>query len=136
MATQVYIVERDAALRETVALVLEEAGYAVDGVGDVHQALAALRASPHPMVVLIGHGDPETEGLSLLEQSSSLPPHAYLLLSTHPQAAPSVSNPYTQHLVPIMAEPFDVVTLLAQVNEAAHRLDAAHASGKDGDAPS
>ena len=135
MATQVYIVERDAALRETVALVLEEAGYAVDGIGDVHHALAALRDSPAPMVVLIGHGDPETEGLFLLEQSSSLPPHAYLLLSTHPQAAPSLPNPHTQHLVPIMAEPFDVDTLLTQVSEAASRLDATHASDQDGNAP-
>lgn len=135
MATRVFIVERDVSLRETVTLVLEDAGYATDGVGDVRQALAALRDSPHPMVVLIGHGDPEAEGLSLLEQANSLPPHAYLLLSTHPQIAPSVSNPYTHHLVPIMAEPFDVDALLAQVDEAARRLDTSRASNEDGNAP-
>ncbi len=135
MKTRVFIVERDEALRETIILVLEGAGYTAGGVGDVGQALATLRDSPQPMVVLIGHGDPEVEGLTLLEQVSNLPKHAYLLLSTHPQIAPSVSNPYTQRLVPIMAEPFDVDTLLAQVDEAAHRLDAAHASDKDSDAP-
>lgn len=116
-------------------LLLDEAGYATDCVGDVGLALEMLRDSPHPMVVVIGHGEPHVEGLTILEQAGSLPPHAYLLLSTAPQVAPSISNPHTLYLVPVMAEPLDMDTLLACVDEAARRLETTHASSEGGNAP-
>ncbi len=124
MVTRVLVVEPDALLRETVEGMLSEVGYVTAGVGEADLAQAALQVSPYPLVVLVGHGDPLVAGLSLLERAGSLPPHAYLLLSTHSQAAPSVSNPHTKRTVPVVAMPGDVDTLLALVAEAADRLDA------------
>src|SRR5579859_6984919 len=124
MVMRALVVEQDATLRETLKLMLEDAGYVTVGVGEVGPALLALLVSPHPLVVLVGHGSPQVADLSLMEQVGSLPPHAYLLLSTHPQAAPSVHNPHTKRTVPVVAVPDDVETLLARVAEAVGRLEA------------
>lgn len=123
MVTRALVVESDVILRDTLELLLEDAGYATAGVGEVGLAQAALQVSPYPLVVLVGHGDPLVTGLSLVERAGSLPPHAYLLLSTYPQAAPSVRNPHTNHAVPVLSVPDDVDTLLARVAEAAGRLE-------------
>ncbi len=122
MVTRALVVEQDATLRETLELMLEDAGYVTVGVGEVGLARWALLVSPYPLVVLVGHGGPQVAGLSLVEQVGSLPPHAYLLLSTYPRAAPSAHNPHTKRTVPVVAVPDDVETLLARVAEAAGRL--------------
>lgn len=122
MVRRALVIERDADLRQTLELVLEDAGYAVAGVEDVSLAEAGLRVSPHPLVVLVSHGDPARRGRSLAEAAGSLPPHAYVLLSTRPQTAPHLLNPHTEHVVPVVAEPFDVDVLLAAVDDASERL--------------
>lgn len=118
MVTRVLVVERDATLRETLEEALEEAGYATAAVGDLDLARAALQVSPYPLVVLVGHGNPDADDHSLVDEASALPPHAYLLLSTRPDHAPQAHNPYTQRAVPIMAEPCDLTTLASLVDEA------------------
>jgi DNA-binding response OmpR family regulator len=57
MVTRVLVVEPDALMRETVEAMLTAAGYATAGVSDASLAHAALRVSPYPLVVLVGHGD-------------------------------------------------------------------------------
>ena len=52
MAHRVLVVEDDESVREAVTLVLEGAGFEVDGVGDGRQAVEAAERSPFDLVVL------------------------------------------------------------------------------------
>ena len=134
MATRVLILEQDVTLRETLELLLEDAGYATIGVGEEDLARWALRLSPHPLIVLIGHGSPLAVGLSLIEEADTLPPHAYIVLSTNPRAAPSVHNGHTQRTVPVVEVPSDVDVLLDAVAEAGNALNATLQRERDQDA--
>lgn len=120
---RVLVVERDELLRETLELMLDEAGYTVAGIGDGALAVRALEVSPYPLVVLLSHGGSDTDGEAVLISARMLPSHAYIVLSTRPQKAPWVWNAHTEHFVPVVPEPFDVDTLLEAVAAAVARLE-------------
>ncbi|HEU5441664.1 MAG TPA: response regulator [Ktedonobacterales bacterium] len=125
----VMIVERDEDLRETLEMVLEEAGYPTLSTCDLALAEAALRVTKHPLVVLVEHGGPSSLATPLLDHTRALPPHAYVVLSTRPQAAMPVWNSYTHRGVPVVRAPFTLDELLTQIDMAAaaiqHRADEA-----------
>lgn len=115
---RVLIVEREQDLRETLEQFLDETGYAVAATGELLLAEAALQVTDDPLVLLIGPGC-EREGVAdLLPRISQLPPHAYVLLSTLPARAPIVWNPHTRRPVPVVAAPFDLDGLLAEIDGA------------------
>lgn len=120
--TRVLVVGCDARWRKTLEWMLSEAGYAVAGIADTDFALKGLRVSFSPLVVIITHGGAGSEGLKILEQSPTLPPHEYILLSAVPQRAPWVWNPSFWHFVPVVPAPFDLDLLLDRVAEAARRI--------------
>lgn len=125
----VMIVERDDDLRETLEMVLEEAGYPTLSTCDLALAEAALRVTERPLVVIVGHGGPSSLATTLLGYTNALPPHAYVVLSTRPQTAPPIWNGYTHRGVPVVRAPFTLEELLAQIDLAAaaieHRADEA-----------
>lgn len=118
----VVVIEPDADLCATLELILEDAGYAVSSVADERHALDLLRRAPTPLLVLLSHGGPACAGDQVLAQAHLLPPHGYLLLSTSPRKAPWVWNSHTEHIVPVIPEPFDIQRLIEQVSEATERL--------------
>lgn len=127
----VMIVERDQDLRETLEMILEEAGYPALSTCDPALAEAALRVASHPLVVLVGHGGISSPAADLLRHTSALPPHAYVVLSTEPCTAPPVRNIYTHRGVPIVRAPFAVDELLAEVEMAAVAIQ--HSVGESWD---
>lgn len=120
---RVLVVEVDANLRMTLEEAIHEQGYACVGVSDPDLARAALLLSPHALVVLVGHGGPHDLGTRLAAEASAMPRHAYIILSTRPSQAPQTHNPHTQRFIPVVSAPFDIDTLLANVEDAMQRLD-------------
>jgi DNA-binding NtrC family response regulator len=124
----VLVVERDIELRDSLRDLLREAGYASVGVSDLELAQDVLQHSPCPLVVLVEHGDPRFHTEALVAAATASPgqanpaSHAYVLLSTHPDVAPHLRNPYTRHAVPVVALPGDLDRLAGAVEHAARRL--------------
>lgn len=122
---RVLVVERDELLRETLEMVLDDAGYTVAGVADGAMAMRALEVSPHPLVVLLSHGGRDGDSETVLVSAPMLPPHEYILLSTRPKDAPWVWNAHMEHFVSVVSLPFEVDALLDMVAAAAARLERA-----------
>jgi hypothetical protein len=97
---------------------LNEVGYtSVFTCPDVSVALDYLWHAPRPVVAVLTHGTASQETERVLAAIPTLPPHAYVLLSTDPDLsfAPSVWNPHTQEFVPVMKMPFDYDEFTEQV---------------------
>jgi CheY-like chemotaxis protein len=128
----VLIVEDDPDTRAVLRSVLEDEGYAVVEAADGHRGLAVLRECNRPLVVLLDQGMPGMTGTELLENvlSGGYPAdeRSFLLLTASPDRLPTPFNqPYMQQVVPVVAKPFALATLLELVAEAARRLEGAWA---------
>jgi DNA-binding NtrC family response regulator len=121
---QVLVVEQDVDLQGVLGKVLKHAGYRVVMCSDMTVATGLLHLAPRPLVVILSHGERSQEALQLLMVAHTLPAHAYVLLSSHPQQAPLHFNPHTQAFVPVVPMPLEVDLLLARVAEATWRLHA------------
>lgn len=119
---QVLVVIRDDGMRDAVQAIVEEGGYAAACCATTPQAVEMLRVNPAPLVVILLHGGRDGDWAPVLNAMSSLPVHAYVLLSTRTQDAPRVWNRHTQHAVPVVPAPFDMAVLLAQIAETAAQL--------------
>jgi DNA-binding NtrC family response regulator len=122
------VVERNTEVRQDVERALQDADYAVAGLADASLLLPALRVSPFPLVVVMGHGDDlaGSDGPALLRGVASAAetlPHVYVVVSGHPEDYPSPpTNPHTHRAVPVVYEPLALDTLVAAVELAAERL--------------
>jgi CheY-like chemotaxis protein len=65
--TRVGVIEDDAAIRQVVRLVLEDAGHEVVEANDGLSGLALLQSSMEPLVAVIDHQLPGLDGSSLLD---------------------------------------------------------------------
>lgn len=128
----VLIVEQDEGLRQTLEMVMQDAGYPTLATGDPSLARAAMRLAQHPLVVLIGHGGPANLARDLLNGANTARPHAYIVISTHPAAAPYAWNVRTARRVPVIGAPFDLDVLLAQIEAASVALERPVAMGAEG----
>jgi CheY-like chemotaxis protein len=72
----VLVVDDDEAIRCAVADLLEEAGFGVSQAQDGEQALAMLRRSPLPAVVLLDLMMPRVDGWQVVEAMRASPPLA------------------------------------------------------------
>ena len=124
---RVLIVEDDVDTRYLVHLILEDAGYQVDQVADGVAALAWLRASREPVIVLLDWWLPGLDGLRVIQALSeeAVHPvrHAYVFIT----AAYELLLPRLEELpkglsVWVIPKPFRLEGLLAAVAEATRDL--------------
>lgn len=123
----VLIADDEEDLRLTLRTLLEGEGYTVSEAADGAQALAAIRASATPLVVLIDLLMPIMNGIAVLEAVATDPAlaarNAYLLLTADNRPMIDAAAPTLAALhVDIIAKPFDIDALLAVVAQAAARL--------------
>lgn len=125
-APGVFVVEDDDATRETIRLVLEDAGYVVSEATGGARALERLRASPEHFVVLLDSIMPGVDGLQVLRAAAAealVGRHAYILDTTDATApSPELSDLLTRLQVSTLLKPFDIDRLLELVAAAAERL--------------
>lgn len=121
------VVDDDQGIRETVSMVLEDAGYRTTLANDGHQALACLRTSPDRLVVLLDQFMPKLDGLAVLEEVAGdewlRARHGYVLLTASPNTLTADERSLLTTLsADILAKPFDIDVLVEMVRQVAERL--------------
>lgn len=124
---QILIVDDDRSIRGTLRAVLEDEEYQVLEAEDGNIALALLRASFGPVVVLLDLRMPGLDGAGVLEAVAAdarLATHnAYILITATPHSIPTMASRLLDQLsVPIVAKPFDLDILLESVTQAIIKL--------------
>ena len=123
---KVLVVDDDEAIRETLRLVLEDAGYTIAEAGDGIVALRLLRAARERMVVLLDLMMPGLDGAGLLGTVAGdhrlVERCAYVLVTANNQTLPLAFANLLRNLdVQVVTKPFDVDHLLSVVDRAARR---------------
>ncbi len=126
--THVLVVDDSPTFRRLVCPVLRDAGYVVSEATDGMDALAAIRASTEPMVVLLDVVMPHMGGIGVLnavdDDKKMEQSHAFILVT----ATPDVVRPrlivdlLDRMRVPLLTKPFLNAVLLQAVSEAQSRL--------------
>lgn len=125
--TTVLVVDDDKELRESLRMVLEDAGYgAVEAAGGA-EALKTLRTSDERLVVLLDLIMPLMDGIELLQAVAADSPlaarHAYILLTADSRPLTGASAALLASLsVPMVHKPVDIDDLLSAVAQAASRI--------------
>ncbi|HEV8189959.1 MAG TPA: response regulator [Ktedonobacterales bacterium] len=122
------VVDDDDMIRETLAYLLEHAGYMVYEAKDGASALEHLRQSPDGMVVLLDLNMPGMDGrhlLRLVANDDHLATwHAFIVVTASQKTFPLEFATLLSNLhVPILPKPFDIDHLLHLVRQAEHRLE-------------
>ena len=122
--TPVLVVDDSEDIRLVVREVLADEGYSVLEAGDGMDALAILRESPRPLLVLLDDRLPGLSGTEVLERVAGAGPallrHAYTLMSTRDPGGQRRPFPVPASLLP---KPFDLDDLLARVAGMERSLD-------------
>jgi CheY-like chemotaxis protein len=116
----VLVIDDDPAIRKMLTEILTLEGYIVVGeAADGREALKALRASPYPLVVLLGHMMPVMTGLEMLEivaQDTALATqHIYVMVTGSRVEGASILR---QLHVPFVPKPFTVDQILSAIEDA------------------
>jgi two-component system response regulator MprA len=124
---RVLVVDDDRAIRETLRFMLEDVRYSVVDAGNGVAALAILRASRRPLVVLLDLMMPQMDGMGVLRAVAEDPHlatyHAYVVVTANLQAfARALSSLLARVDAEVLRKPFDIDELLDQVERAARRI--------------
>jgi two-component system response regulator MprA len=123
----VLVADDDRAIRETIELVLVDAGYKVVLAPDGAEALAELRGATRRYVVLLDHRMPKLDGFAVLRAVASdarlRERHAYMLVSAIPRLLTNEEVALLSSLAAgVLPKPFDISDLLDAVERAAQRI--------------
>jgi len=123
----VLVVDDDEAIRDTLRLVLEDAGYRVEGVADGATALNRMRTATEHYIVLLDFIMPGMDGKAVLAAVANdmqiATRHVYILVTAaQARLTADVESLLARLNVPILGKPFDLDTLLNMVSEARQRL--------------
>ncbi len=123
---QVLVVDDDASIRDVVRLALEDEGYVVRVAADGLAALAVLRASREPMVVLLDQMMPWLAGEEVLAAATAdadlAARHVFIMMTANAHMLSTACRMLLDRIgAPVLAKPFDVDALLALVAEAVAR---------------
>ena len=125
----VLVVDDEMAIRQSLRLLLEDAGHVVLEASNGQDALACLRRSPHRLVTLLDVQMPVLDGFAVLRAVAREPDlasqHAYVLVTAFPDRlfSSSLATLLTSQLaVPVIGKPFELDAILATVASAARRL--------------
>jgi len=124
----VLVVDDDAAIRDTLRLALEDAGYQVEGVADGVTALNRLRTASERYIVLLDLIMPGMGGQAVLADIANdnqiATRHAYILVTAAQErlTTAGIESTLARLSAPILHKPFDLDVLLTMVSEAQQRL--------------
>ena len=127
--TQVLVVDDSDTIRQRLREILQPVGFGVSEAADGLEALAALRASAEPGVVLLDYYMPRLDGGGVLaqvsEEGGALARHEYIVISSSVGTFPEDFIELVRRLsIRILPKPFEDTTIVAVVEQAADRLHA------------
>ncbi len=125
----VLIVDDDEAIRDSLRLVLDDAGYPTRCAADGTVALASLRESGPGMVALLDLVMPGLDGEELLGiitcDADLARRHSYVLMTAaHQRLTPAITATLARISGAVLEKPFDLDALLDAVAGAANRVQA------------
>ncbi len=126
---QVLVVDDDHSIRDTLRLLLEDAGYSVAEAGNGVEALALLRDERASYITLLDLRMPQLDGAGLLgivaEEPDLVSRHSFILMTADARAlSPLFSSHLTRLAVPVLSKPFDIDDLFDLVERAERKLTA------------
>jgi CheY-like chemotaxis protein len=130
IVTHVLVVDDDQDIRETLSLLLDDAGYSVTLAQDGRAALRALRASRSDCVVLLDITMPVMDGWAVLRavrQDDELSRrHAFVIITAEYRVLPRERARMLAAWpipIPVLPKPFNITDVLTVVEQAAQRLE-------------
>lgn len=138
---RVLIVDDDAAIRETLSVVLADAGYETLEAKNGAVALDVLLHSPERLVVVLDLVMPGLSGFGVLTRlafDKHLATHHGFIVCTAAADSPERIGPHFTGLlqrlhIPFLARPFDIDALLQVIADSSHRLQESAERGEDGE---
>jgi CheY-like chemotaxis protein len=126
---QVLVADDDDDIRDTLRLLLEDAGYFLVEAGDGATTLDQLRGAAQPMVVLLDLVMPQPDGEAILravaDDAALAGRHAYIVLTAGSDRLVETVEPLRSRLsLQIVRKPFDIDDVLDGVAEAARHMAA------------
>ncbi|MGZ3601743.1 MAG: response regulator [Ktedonobacterales bacterium] len=123
----VLVVDDDEPTRETLRVMLEDAGYAVAEAPDGQAALEMLRSTPYHAIVVFDLLMPVLDGIGFLREVKDderlAKRHGYILLTANRQALRSDSEELIRSVsVKVVQKPFEVGPLLRLIADVEHAL--------------
>jgi CheY-like chemotaxis protein len=127
----VLLVDDEADIRTLLRHLLQEEGFVVSEAADGMIALAHLKASAQPLVVLLDYRMPRMNGAEMLEAVTADPQlanrHAFIFVTANlPAFPPALHRLLAAEAIPVIQKPFQIVDILDHVEQAAVRLQASH----------
>jgi CheY-like chemotaxis protein len=116
----VFVVDDDAAIRETARMILEDEGYAAEVAGDGSAVLARLQRGPLPALILLDLTMPKMDGRELLVELEARPDLAAvpIVLMTASSATPETSA----LRYPLLRKPFGLELFMQVITTYCPRL--------------
>jgi CheY-like chemotaxis protein len=124
----VLIVDDEPDIRETLRDLLTDEGYLPAEAENGQQALALIRASAEPLIVLLDYRMPRMSGDEVLRAVAADPElaarHAFVLVTANVlPAQPEFAELLASLSVPIVRKPFSLDGLMRAVEQAERRFD-------------
>jgi two-component system, response regulator FlrC len=110
----VLVIDDDPNLRETLALILEQAGYQVSAANGATAGLTCLQARGYALVFL-DIKMPDREGTSLLPEIRRLHPNLPVLILTAHVASEAEQEIWDKHATGLLTKPIDPESILERV---------------------
>jgi CheY-like chemotaxis protein len=123
----VLIVEDNADIRDSLQLLFEDEGYETIEANDGQEALELIPKLPRPTVILLDLMMPRLDGYGVLRHLADHPEERddhpiFLLTANMSQLSPEMSQLLGREGVPVLPKPFDLETLLGEVDGAFSRM--------------
>jgi CheY-like chemotaxis protein len=125
----ILIVDDESDIRSMLREVLEDEGYTVSEAVDGEDGLALLRASSHPLIVLLDYRMPRMNGAELLQAVLADPQlasrHAFIFVTANLLVfSPELLQLLRDAAIPVIEKPFSISVLLGEIERAVGRLQA------------
>jgi len=120
--TKILVVDDETALREIVAKILGQEGYAVD-MAESGEAALAFCSKTNYDIVLSDIRMKELDGISLLKQIKQRSEHTQVILMTSHASLDTVIDAMRSGAYDYLTKPFDNFELLSVTNRAAEKLE-------------
>jgi len=106
---------------------LEDEGYTVGEAVDGADGLAVIRASAHPLIVLLDYKMPRMNGAEMLQAVMADPQlagrHTFIFITANLLAfSPELLQLLAAAEIPVIEKPFSIAVLLEKIERASGRL--------------
>lgn len=125
----ILVVDDEPDIRAMLRDLLQFEGYMVSDAADGVLGLDQLRASPHPLIVLLDYKMPRMNGEELLQAVMADPQlahrHAFIFVTANlPSFSPALHQLLADSAISVIQKPFQIAVILDEVERAILRLSA------------